>query len=97
MALSGTGWDFVPATLACQPVGGLNARNQCADSWQQGVKRHDTITGRRKLPVNVRCGKVGVTGGYVVGADASKEATIGRKSGKANNRHNRKRAFLATL
>lgn len=76
MAISGNGYEMVPATLACQPVGGLHARNQCAGFWQQGVKRHDILTGRRKLPVNVRS-RVGVTGGYVVGANA--DAPTGRK------------------
>lgn len=70
MAISGNGYEMVPATLACQPVGGLHARNQCAGYWQQGVKRHDILTGRRKLPVNVKS-RITLSSGYVAGTDVN--------------------------
>lgn len=61
--ISGKGWEIIPANLAVGPVGGLNGRDQRSSAWQTSIKRHDTYSNRRKNPVNVRCGRVGVNAG----------------------------------
>ena len=90
-----------PATVACQPVGGLHARDQRVGNWQQGVKRHDVLTGRKRTPVNVK-GPVGLSGanalangraGLTTPYDALR-AGEGKGQSKAARRRARKRAGM---
>jgi hypothetical protein len=91
MALSGDGYDVIPASLACTAVGGLHARDQRTGNWQQGVKRHDIVSTRRKIPVNVRS-TVGVTGGAVFGATGDYDAI---QNAPRTGKNARKRAMRA--
>lgn len=78
----------VTAREACQPVGGIHARDQRAGNWSMALKLTDRTSANVSMARKVRVrDRVGVTAGYV--AAAHPERTMSKNARRKARRYGR--------